>query len=1238
MRTRRVLNTPLFVGTLVAIAILMAGAYAWRAVQVKRNAKALLDRAEALAEDKDFDAAAAYLFKYLQLRPDAPDRAEVKVRLAQVYDKAAVRDPTKIQRATELYNDALVTVPAEEAVGLHARLAELLLELEDFGAAKLEARALLEANERDPRGWRLLASAVYGQFQLGNLAPAKAEAEESLTAAEKKAGIQAAKITAVGTAFERAHQLDPADIGIAVSLARIYAGHPELVSDEQLAKRARTEPSKKFTPDQQQRLGVAAADQVIQEMMDANPKRPAAYLARYVYLTSFKVPRAKGNEQEDLRAAATRDLADALRYGPNDPQILLAAGAAALQEAALAAQRGKVEEAGEHNVEARRHYEQAIKVAIAAEEKYLPEIAYLGLARTWEAQRDSERAMETLRKGLAQSEGKSIRLNWALADQLIDQGQIKEALRILDGLDSTLKAANFSARSSLQRLTDFRRARLLFRQADYAAAIPLLTALAAGPKVTGDEYADRRSKIEPREIYQAWFLLGNAQAALKRWDEALVAYDRAAKLEPAATEPLLRAAAACAAANRPAIAVGYLEQALATESSGREEGQGPRAMIYQQLIALLEKDQSRRAEVDRYRGLLEKEVAASAELSRWEIDRAVRQGKPDRALAVAQSGIVRRPKDPLAHIALGQAWWANDQKDKAEVAFKQAVELAPDTLLPLGVLFAFYARADQSDNARRMLQTIAENPKFTATQRALAPAMGYELLGDRERAKAGYREAARLDPEKPDYNAVQMRLATFLLKSGDRDDALEAEKVLRGVLEHAPHFAPARYTLAEALLERGGEQEWQEAQRLAEQAGPNGDGSIQDRRMQAVLLARRAGKANLEKARQILEQQLLENPREAGTFERLWLARIQESEGNLPEARQQYSALANLDGARPEHIGRYVDFLLRRGTKADGPEIATWLKKLDQAAPDDLATAALRARWLQDQGRAGEIEPLVEPLAGKLLGKLGNDQKAQADLILAVGNVYTGLREFATAERWYRRLIKLSPERYGPVAMSLAGQGRIQEAIAVCDEAAKTDHSLRPVMTMTGVLLSGHATAEDIDRAEPLLKKAVEPHAKDAGLLMNLGAIQVVRGNAAAAADYYRQVLKQQPDNSRAMNNLATVLAEQDDPARRREALECIDRAIKLVGPQAPLLDTKGMILIYEQKYDEAVDLLQQATAVPRADPRYSFHLAVAYHGLNDLDKARAALQQARKGDLTHQILTTKDRDMLAKLQQKLGP
>ena len=242
------------------------------------------------------------------------------------------------------------------------------------------------------------------------------------------------------------------------------------------------------------------------------------------------------------------------------------------------------------------------------------------------------------------------------------------------------------------------------------------------------------------------------------------------------------------------------------------------------------------------------------------------------------------------------------------------------------------------------------------------------------------------------------------------------------------------------------------------------------------------------------------------------------------------------------------------------------------------------------------------------------------------------------AERWYRRLIKLSPERYGPVAMSLAGQGRIQEAIAVCDEAAKTDHSLRPVMTMTGVLLSGHATAEDIDRAEPLLKKAVEPHAKDAGLLMNLGAIQVVRGNAAAAADYYRQVLKQQPDNSRAMNNLATVLAEQDDPARRREALECIDRAIKLVGPQAPLLDTKGMILIYEQKYDEAVDLLQQATAVPRADPRYSFHLAVAYHGLNDLDKARAALQQARKGDLTHQILTTKDRDMLAKLQQKLGP
>jgi uncharacterized protein (TIGR00288 family) len=114
-----------------------------------------------------------------------------------------------------------------------------------------------------------------------------------------------------------------------------------------------------------------------------------------------------------------------------------------------------------------------------------------------------------------------------------------------------------------------------------------------------------------------------------------------------------------------------------------------------------------------------------------------------------------------------------------------------------------------------------------------------------------------------------------------------------------------------------------------------------------------------------------------------------------------------------------------------------------------------------------------------------------------------------------------------------------------------------------------------------------------------------------------------------------STLKTEDD--KRQEALACIDRAIQLVGPQPGLLDTKGMILVFEKKPDEAVPLLEEAAAMPDADPRYHFHLAVAYDRAGQAEKARAALLAARKGNLTRQVLTPLDQQMLADLEKKFN-
>jgi len=676
---------------------------------------------------------------------------------------------------------------------------------------------------------------------------------------------------------------------------------------------------------------------------------------------------------------------------------------------------------------------------------------------------------------------------------------------------------------------------------------------------------------------------------------------------------------------------GKFEQAIEAYQEAIRLGER-RLVVYERLISLLNQS-DRAAEADKYLSLLQDQIAAFETLSSLEMSVAARRGQLDRALEIARRGVERRPQDPMAHAWLGQMLLANDKPDEAEKALKQAVQLAPSDIRALGVLFGFYARTRQPDRARQTLEEVLKNEKLTELERALVAAQSYELLADLKQAESSYRQAARLAAEDP---AVQLQVAQFLLRHNVDGDTSEAEKVIRGVLKLSPRLGPARRLLAEILVERGGEKESREAQDLLGQPGADPTTSSGDRRLQAALLARRRGKENLEKAREILEGVVAESKRPTAS-DRLQLARIYEAEGNLPAARQQYTRLVSQENPRAVYLGSFVDFLLRHDLPDDAEQ---WLKRLAELSPEDLGTVALRARWLRAKGRVAEIEPLVEDLAKKREQKLGEDKEQQVQFFLRVGSLYSAAGQYQAAGRWYRRITQIAPDRYEPLALSLARQDRMREAITLCAEAAKSDSSLAPAIALTAVLLSGQPTADDFQLAEPLLVKAVEDHRNDVNLLLQVAAARVLQGGKRVedAVRLYRQVLALQPRHVWAMNNLATLLSEQNDKSKRQEALKLIDRAIQIAGPQPGLLDTKGMILVYDGKADEAVPLLQEAALAPEADPRYAFHLAVAYCRTGENDKAGAALKVARKGNLTSQVLTEKDRTLLAELEQKLPP
>ena len=666
---------------------------------------------------------------------------------------------------------------------------------------------------------------------------------------------------------------------------------------------------------------------------------------------------------------------------------------------------------------------------------------------------------------------------------------------------------------------------------------------------------------------------------------------------------------------------GKYEQAVEAYQAAIRLGERKLA-VFESLVMLLYKLERFR-EAEKYLVQLQDQVPASSILTSLELADATRQGKWTQAIELARQGVARRPQDPMAYIWLGRVLLAGNNKAEAEATFREALQHAPADPSVYYALLSFYVQTDQKDKALETITQITDNKQIPNADRNLLLAQGYDLLQDHDKAKASYGELAK---SAEDTAADQTKLANQLV----RQDPEAAEKALRRALQLEPLYSPARRLLAQILVDRGGEKEWQEAIALMDGVSVNERNDPLNQSLQATLLARRGGRDNLEKARQIVEK-LIKDSKDGSARDLQLLAKIYEAEGKWPEARERLLELVSRPTVSSAYLIIYVDMLLRHGLPG---EAEPWLKKLESTAPDSLDAMAVRTRWLQSQGRSKEIEPLVEKLAEKLLQIIPKNPRDEADLCLRIGNIYTAVKMHSAAERWYRRIQEKDPDKYEPLAISLAHQGKMGDAIRLCLTAAEQDQSPRPVLTLVLLLGTGNPTDADFELAEPLLTKAKDTSGKNPDILNAIANVRILQQRLKDAADLYQEVLKLRPKDVVTMNNLATVLAEQ--PNGSREGMRYVEQAIALVGPQPGLLDTKGMLLVFADKAEEAVPLLEMATAAPNADPRYYFHLAVAYLRTGDIEKARSSLKRAYDGDLTGQILTPGDKKLLAELEQSL--
>ena len=504
---------------------------------------------------------------------------------------------------------------------------------------------------------------------------------------------------------------------------------------------------------------------------------------------------------------------------------------------------------------------------------------------------------------------------------------------------------------------------------------------------------------------------------------------------------------------------------------------------------------------------------------------SLRVGDYGRALDLARRSAQAGPDDYRNHLWLGQvlaalAQRSNDDAQRAEAgkAFRRATELGGEVSETWLGLIQYLTSTGKKADAEAAVRD--EQRHLPADLAPLALAQSYELLGEKDKAAEQYNAALKI---KPDDLSTLTRATAFDLVGGR---VKEAESRLRQLIEsggsrssESAATAWARRTLA-VLTAAGGDPE--RALKALEILGVNGGQApnrpesevpIEDLRAQAQVLAMQPGREPRRQAIAVMEKIARGAPRGEDLF---LLVKLYDTDGDWPKARERMRALLAQDGKNLTYLGYFTRALLRRG---DPDEARIWLARLEEIDPKSPQTVELRARLLKAQGKAAE--------AAALLTGLAKDNPATMESVARLLE-QIGLPD--AAEPIYARLVDLTkrPEATLAFAEYLGRRGRTHEAIDLCDGAWKTSPAEAVAKTSVTVLQAAKGSVgetPDVRRVDTWLSEALRKAPEDPNLLITVAVLRGLQGRYDEAESTYRGVLRHDPKNVLALNNLAWLLA-----------------------------------------------------------------------------------------------------------------
>lgn len=539
------------------------------------------------------------------------------------------------------------------------------------------------------------------------------------------------------------------------------------------------------------------------------------------------------------------------------------------------------------------------------------------------------------------------------------------------------------------------------------------------------------------------------------------------------------------------------------------------------------------------------------------------------------------PKSAPARLILGRFYYSQGRPKEAEEEVRRALAIAPDygaALIDLGRIHMAAGRKAEAEAIFKQLST--------ASQKTYHPVYGLFLFQDGRREEA-VKEFERLAKQDPEDRIARARLMSAY---GSQNRKADIERVLAEALKKNPRDL-------EALLQR------------AEISVASG---------------------KYAEAEADINQILRMKPDAAEV--RYTLARLHQARGATLRYREELTEALKLN---PFLLPVRLE-LAQALTAANQAKVALDILEETPQSQKDLSPVVTQRNWALwalgdlaamrkgiDQGVSRERSP--DLLIQDGLWKLRNNNAAGArasleealkldptDILALEGLRQTFGKQQTEALKRIKEFAAQQPKS-APVQQFLGtlqiASGDRAQARAALTAATKADPEL---VTAELSLIQLDILDRKFDDARTKLQSIVN---KNNGLplaKMWLGQVELIKGNHAGALDQFAKVVDAEPDNARALNNYAYLLAEHAN--RLDEALKHAEKARAQAPDDPAIADTLGWIYYRKGLYPSAVKHLEAAAGFKDSSvPKY--HLAMAYVKAGNREKGRSTYEEAQKAN-----------------------